>query len=245
VNGELNQYDFVQIPVFSLPVSCFSLVAGIYIDEFAESHTKSVLVRNRLGAPIPSAGVGTAVSRKLVQECMKRQEGDLLNTKSLTEDYELGLSTESLGVKSKFSCYFYMKPDLKREYIATREYFPKSFKTSVRQKSRWTLGIAFQGFENLGWSGSPIHRYFLFRDRKGPFCNALVMLSATLLVYAAFRMIFEGDTLVPGTLTPSISIAQIQPLIGTNLFFMTNRLLQRAWSVQLVYGWKLALFCPD
>ncbi|MEO5970823.1 MAG: glycosyltransferase [Bdellovibrionia bacterium] len=244
VNGELNYHDFVQIPVFSLPVSSFSLVAGIYIDEFAESHTKSVLVRNKLGAPIPAAGVGTAVSRKLVLECLNKQSGDLLNVRSLTEDYELGLSTQTFGLKSKFSCYFFLKPDLKREYIATREYFPKSFKASVRQKSRWTLGIAFQGFENLGWKGSFLHRYFLFRDRKGPFCNALIIATLSVLLYTTARLFFPDASVDPEILANALDNTQIEPLIEINLFFMVNRFLNRVWSVKIVYGWKLALFSP-
>ena len=243
VNGELNHHDFVQIPVFSLPVSRFSFVAGIYIDEFAESHTKSVLVRNILGAPIPAAGVGTAVSRKLVQECLEKQGGDLLNIRSLTEDYELGLNTQTFGMHSKFSCYFFLKPDLKREYIATREYFPRSFKASVRQKSRWTLGIAFQGLENLGWKGTVLHRYFLFRDRKGPFCNALVIVTLSLLIYMSVRLFFR-DALDTEILANSLDYFQIEPLIEINLFFMLNRFFHRVWSVKIVYGWKLALFSP-
>lgn len=247
VNGELDHHDFIQIPVFSLPVSCLSFVAGTYIDEFAESHTKSILVRNRLGAPIPAAGVGTVVSKKLVEECLKKQNGDLLNIRSLTEDYELGLSAQTFGVRSKFSCYFFRKSDKKREYIATREYFPKSFKASVRQKSRWTLGIAFQGLENLGWKGSALHRYFLFRDRKGPFCSGLVMVSVTVLIYMALRTLSleaADGTVNSGIIFDAMNNSEIEPLLELNLFFMVNRFLQRLWSVKIVYGWKQAIFSP-
>ena len=31
--------------------------------------------------------------------------------------------------------------------ICVREYFPDTFSTAVRQKSRWIIGIVFQGFK--------------------------------------------------------------------------------------------------
>jgi adsorption protein B len=239
VNRDLEKHDFIQVPVFSLPVSALALVAGVYIDEFAESHTKSVLVRNYLGAPIPSAGVGTALSRRLVQACLDRQGGHLLNPRSLTEDYELGLSTDSLGFSSQFSCYYVKAENRRKDFIATREYFPKSFQASVRQKSRWTLGIAFQGFENLGWKGSLIHRYFLFRDRKGPFCNTLVIIAFFPFVYALTRELTD-----PHFIMEYVHEAQLPFLIELNLFLMLNRITQRMWAVKRVYNWKLTLFSP-
>jgi adsorption protein B len=66
MNDRLSTHHYVQIPVFSLPLKWSHLVAGTYIDEFAEAHTKDVLVRARLGAPLPSAGVGTALRKDLV-----------------------------------------------------------------------------------------------------------------------------------------------------------------------------------
>lgn len=238
VNRDLDHNDFVQIPVFSLPVSPFAWVAGIYIDEFAEAHTKSVLVRNRLGVAIPSAGVGTAISRKLVQSFIQSQSGDLLNMGSLTEDYELGLTTRKFNVHSSFSCH-YILTGKRKNFIATREYFPKALGASVRQKSRWTLGIAFQGLKNLGWSGSFLHRYFLFRDRKGPFCNALVMVSLIFLAYSGVR-----NLVTPGFLASQGELPYLEVLGGVNLFFMINRLLSRMWSVRSIYGWKLAILSP-
>jgi len=53
-NHLLDRFDFIQIPVFSLHCSFRQLVAGTYIDEFAEAHTKELLVRAKLGAAVPS-----------------------------------------------------------------------------------------------------------------------------------------------------------------------------------------------
>ena len=239
VNQELDTHDFVQVPIFSLPLAARALVAGVYIDEFAEGHTKLVLVRNRLGAAIPSAGVGTALSRKLVLTYMRTSSGDLLHTKSLTEDYELGLSTKRKGFASKFCCRYIQTPDGQKEYIATRGYFPKAFWPSIRQKSRWTLGIAFQGFENLGWEGDLVDRYFLFRDRKGPVCNFLVAIAFLLFFYSLSQEVAHPGFLAQ--LTPSRTL---QALVLFNSFFMINRIIQRMWNVQKLYGWKLASLSP-
>ncbi len=239
VNKDLDRYDFIQVPIFSLPVSPFSLVAGIYIDEFSEAHTKSVLVRNRLGAAIPSAGVGTALSRKFVLACLKQQAGDFMNTKSLTEDYELGLSTHAYGVSSKLSCYYLKLEGNQKDFIATREYFPKSIRASIRQKSRWTLGIAFQGTEHLGWKGDGLHKYFLFRDRKGPVCNVLVLFAFFIFFYSVFR-----ERWYPGFQQELFGKGPVLWLLQINIFFMINRMLQRVWCVQLLYGWKLAILAP-
>ncbi len=51
--------------------------------------------------------------------------------------------------------------------ICVREYFPDTFSTAVRQKSRWIIGIVFQGFKTHKWTSSLTLNYFLWRDRKG------------------------------------------------------------------------------
>lgn len=132
--NEVSQHsDFVQIPVFSFDVPRSSLVGGVYIDEFAESHTKDLLVREAMGAAVPSAGVGTLLSRQLMLGLMQAQEGYFLKEDTLTEDYHLGMMTKKLGFKSKFACVEYEKEDGKKEFIATREYFPDVMSASMRQ----------------------------------------------------------------------------------------------------------------
>lgn len=54
----LRQADFVQTPVLSMPLGIMEFTGGTYMDEFAEIHTKDLLVRQHLGAAVPSAGVG-------------------------------------------------------------------------------------------------------------------------------------------------------------------------------------------
>ena len=58
-----------------------------------------------------------------------------------------------------------------------REFFPDTFRTSYRQKARWRLGIAFQGWGSMGWRGSLATKYFLFRDRKGIVTSIVAVLA--------------------------------------------------------------------
>jgi adsorption protein B len=163
----LRQADFIQTPVFSLPVNWWELTAGTYMDEFAEIHSKDLLVRQYLGAALPSAGVGTCISRRLILTFLSKQNGEVFLPDSLTEDYQLGLQTTQWGFKSTFLCHYVEDTDYSR-IISTREFFPHMFWQSIRQKTRWTTGIAFQGMKNIGWFGNFWQRYFLWRDRKGP-----------------------------------------------------------------------------
>ncbi|MFX5693114.1 hypothetical protein ABTE17_20770, partial [Acinetobacter baumannii] len=70
------------------------------------------------------------------------------------------------------------------QLIATREFFPGDLVASVRQKTRWLHGIAFQGWERLGWSGSLPELWMRMRDRRGPL-TAVVLTAAYALVLIA------------------------------------------------------------
>jgi adsorption protein B len=48
---------------------------------------------------------------------------------------------------------------------------------AVRQKTRWMHGIAYQGWDRLGWSGRLGERWMRLRDRSGPL-TALVLAAA-------------------------------------------------------------------
>ncbi|WP_413560870.1 glycosyltransferase [Bdellovibrio sp. HCB209] len=218
--------DFVQIPVFSFDVPATSFVGGVYIDEFSESHTKDLLVRESMGAAIPSAGVGTCLSRALMMKMQDAQDGQFLKEDTLTEDYHLGMMTKQLGFKSRFACVQYEKENGKKEFIATREYFPHLLQASMRQKSRWTLGIAFQGKDNLSWTGTAVDKYFMWRDRRGPLNSILIVFSVLLLVaFAAAR--------ATGNLPEILQTSAFQFLLLLNLINMSVRIIQRMKAVSL------------
>ena len=179
------RYDYVQIPVFSLEAAERSLVAGTYMEEFAERHMGELLVRDALGAVIPSAGVGTCVSRKLVLHMLSGR-GHVLMPGCVTEDYILGAEAHRAGFKCAFTAVVeedaFNKKHVARTIIATREYFPHRIWASVKQKTRWTYGIAFEGARKLGWRGSAWDVYFFYRDRKGVICNLLPIVSGLLFI---------------------------------------------------------------
>jgi adsorption protein B len=237
-NHLLDRFDFVQTPVFSLHRSVRHLVAGTYMDEFAEAHTKDLLVRAKLGAAVPSAGVGTALSRALVDRLRRDNEGHVFNESSLTEDYEVGIRAHRMAAAAHFACVWYRDTNTgRREFIATREYFPKTFRRSVRQKTRWITGIAFQGARNLQWPGGWANRYFLARDRKAPLTNLATLLGYLILVY----LVLYAWLLDPIPLQKTTGLTAVSVLIAANVFFMCNRLLQRYICVARVYGGLAAL----
>ncbi|MFN3387818.1 MAG: glycosyltransferase, partial [Allosphingosinicella sp.] len=61
------RFDLVQLPVLPLIDPNSRWVGGHYADEFAESHAKEMVVRQWLGAALPSAGVGCAFSRDALE----------------------------------------------------------------------------------------------------------------------------------------------------------------------------------
>jgi len=238
VNHHLDRAEFVQIPVFSLSCSVRQLVAGTYIDEFAEAHAKDLLVRTKLAATVPSAGVGTALSLALVDRLRHQNGGRVFSESSLTEDYEVGIRAHGLGAPGHFACVWCKDTRTGRpDFIATREYFPKTSRQSVRQKARWITGVAFQGSRNLRWTGSWANRYFLARDRKAPLTNLATLLGYLILAYVAFYA-WLWDPLPLHAVSHRPVVAA---LFALNILLMGNRLLQRHVCVARVYGVRGAL----
>ncbi len=226
-----NQPDFIQLPIFSLPVPVKDWVSGTYLDEFAEIHLREIPVRKVLGMPIPSAGVGTFFSRAILAKVEERF-GYVFDEGNLTEDYEISLRIARLGGRQEFL----LIRDEKGEVVATREYFPHEFKRSVRQKTRWTTGIALQttarwkAFGTLSKGGISFKNlplwYALFRDRKSLWSNPALALAWGILPLGLFS---------PGSMESS------SMLLRVNLALFSVRLLQRARFCTILYGWKHGL----
>lgn len=247
VNFRNLEYDFIQIPVFSLDIPAYKLTAGIYIDEFIEAHTKDLLVRDHFNAGLPSAGVGTVISMSVVQKLLKLQGGKFLDESTLTEDYHLGLVCHDLKVKSHFSCEYFEYTDKetkknKKDYIATRGYFPQKIKQSIRQKTRWSLGISLQGFEARRWKSTNFFAaYFLWKDRKG-LVNA--PLFTTALIFTSYFI----ATFIKTGAWPSLNYTPYNgifiALMWANLVFSLVRIMQRISLVAKVYGASVAILVP-
>src|SRR5207253_2362979 len=84
---------------------------------------------------------------------------------------------------------FVRMKDANGELIATRSYFPRSFKAAVRQKTRWTIGIALQGWEKAGFKGRLATRYCLYRDRRILSVGAITVLAYATLLYMLLHRI--------------------------------------------------------
>lgn len=168
VDAALSQADYVQLPVRPEPQRASRWVAGHYTDEFTEAHAKVLVVRDALGAAIPAAGVGCAFTRPTLERiaAQRRAEGGdgPFAGECLTEDYELGMLVWRAGGRSR---YLRLR-DERGALVATRAYFPAALDASVRQKTRWILGIAFQGWDRLGWGHRPSDWWMVLRDRRGP-----------------------------------------------------------------------------
>ncbi len=129
----IERFDLVQLPVLPIVDEGTSLVSASYADEFAESHGKELVVREAIGASIPSAGVGCAFSRDALAEIARLNGGLPFAADSLTEDYELGLRLHALGRRAAFVRLPQSKGG---RVVATREYFPGTIDAAVSQKAR-------------------------------------------------------------------------------------------------------------
>ncbi|QXH51701.1 glycosyl transferase family protein [Pseudomonas fakonensis] len=255
-NYLLPRIDFVQLPVTSLERDWYELVAGTYMDEFAEWHTKDLVVRESMSRMVPSAGVGTCFSRKALLELSAETNNQPFNTDTLTEDYDIGARLARRGMKQifgKFPVDYVAKRTTwfghgKEKMVAVhmplgvREYFPDTFRTAYRQKARWTLGIGLQGWSQVGWEGSLATKYLLFRDRKGLITSFIAILAYLLL---AQHLVFLGisasghwDVFFPSAFGPNSALID---LMWANTLALSLRILQRAYFVGRLYGWEHAL----
>ncbi|WP_247711119.1 glycosyl transferase family protein [Qipengyuania vesicularis] len=225
--------DFVQLPVMALPPSDSRWIASHYSDEFAESHAKAMVVRDLIGCAVPGAGVGCAVSRKMLGKLAAEEHGRPFSEDSLTEDYELGLRIHALGGRGRF---LRLRTENGR-LVATRAYFPDRIAQSVRQKTRWTHGIALQGWDRLGWQGNLLQRWMTLRDRRGPLAAILLGL-AYFLVLSGTLSHLAADAGLGGQFEPGgfLSILLLVTFAG-----LVWRVLIRAIFTGREYGLRQGL----
>ena len=248
--------DLVQLPVFSLEREWWQMTGGHYQDEFAEVHSKDLVVREWLAGQVPSAGVGTGFSRRAILALLEDSDGEVFDESSLTEDYEISFRLKHHGgnMKEIFVRFpievveerrnlFGTKRRVRRpEWVAVREYFPDDFWAAVRQKARWLTGIVFQGSRRIGWRGAFALRYFLMRDRKALFTNLVNMMGyfvlANALAMAAYSAAFKDGFAFPPLVIP---YGPLWWLLLLNGLFLLNRVVHRVWFTWMVYGPYAAL----
>jgi adsorption protein B len=229
----------VQLPVRPLADAGSRWVSGHYLDEFAEAHAKDLVVREALGAAVPSAGVATGICRAMLGRIAARralggQSEGPFDAASLTEDYELGHRVKAEGGRAAL---VRLKSRGERMVIATREHFPATLPAAIAQKSRWLAGIALAGWDRIGWPGNLADRYMLLRDRKSILTALLGLVGYALLglvgVDAGLRMLLPEAAALPGLAPPGSLLAG---LLLANLALFGWRLLMRAGFTAHAHG---------
>ncbi len=241
----LGNAAMVQIPVMPLIRREERWVGGHYGDEFAEAHGKELVVRSRLGLPLPSAGVGCALTRSTLALLAIERGGEPFFCDSLTEDYEIGMLIGAYGLETRFIDTLGPAGDR----IVSRGAFPREVEKAVRQKSRWIAGIALAGWDHLGWPGSRqgdagaaanrawLARWMLWRDRRAPLA-ALILLAA----YAgailtglgmAGQFLFGWNAILIGE--------EMRLLLAFNLLLLCWRMGMRGHFTARWYGLREAL----
>lgn len=227
INYYSGRFDFIQTPVLPLATPLRDLTHGIYCDEFAEYHTCDMTVRPISGGFVPSCGVGTGYRRDALEKLARSASNRIFEPEALTEDYVNGLRMFRLGCRQAF-----VPLGHGRDLIATREYFPRTWKAALRQRTRWTTGIALQGWQQFGWSGKPGELYWLWRDRKGLIGNPLSLLANALLAYGVSTSLWTR-------ITPLDSL-----LAAATLAILALRTVIRMICVERIYGLRFAVGVP-
>lgn len=230
----------VQLPVLPFVDPASRWISGHYLDEFAQNHIRDLMVRGALGAPVPSAGVGTAIRRDAMDR-LAQANGLPFDAASLTEDYEIGLKLHAMGFSGRM-----VRHRIDGSLVAVREFFPATLEAAVRQKSRWLTGIALQGWDRLGWAGPATHRWMLLRDRKGLFSAALSVMAygAAALVVAqqsARALLAEAAGVAAPPLLLNVDNRLLVALLAINAALLLWRLAWRAGFTASAHGWTQGL----
>jgi len=231
-NHLIGRADMLQLPVIPRREVKSRWVAGHYVDEFAEMHGKQMVLREALGAPIPSAGVGCAISRAALGRLCRENGGKPFDETSLTEDYELGLKITA----KKGHGYFVRIKDDQGALVSTHELFPDTMSAAITQKARWMLGIALAGWDKSGWSKYWIENWMLLRDRKSSFAFIVLSIAYVAIFLTAILATLEFIGLhQPKTMSSTLKI-----MLGCSFMTLFWRFAMRAFFVQALYGWKEA-----
>ncbi len=245
-NSLMPGVDMVQIPVLPLERAPWHVTAGHYIDEFAEGHSRNSWCASTLWACCRVRAWAAPSAARALAAMAAQNRGDPFNPGSVTEDYEIGIRLSRLGMRQRFVRFPVRRTTLRGRrdagLIATREFFPDGLIAACRQKSRWQLGITFQGWRNFAWNGASGQRYALWRDRKGHVAAHIGMLCYVALANTALYHAFRGAS--PSAVAPDVLVAKGSMtwwLLLAGTAFLVSRSLQRAVAVWRHYGWAQAL----
>jgi adsorption protein B len=254
-NHLLPSKDLIQLPVYPYTRKWYQFTASHYADEFAELHGKDVVVREAIAGQVPSAGVGTCFSRRAVLRLLQEGDGLPFDVQSLTEDYDIGFRLKQWGMEEILVRFpvrdnelITLKESAKGvsskdgNVVCVREYFPTTYSTAVRQKSRWIIGIVFQGFKNHKWTNNWAVNYFLWRDRRGVISNTAGFLAMLVLFQLLGIVIYSyafEDAYQFMSIINEDSFTRF--FLMLNMFLLMNRLFHRFYFVRRYYGYAEAL----
>jgi len=240
VNYLADTHDMIQIPVLPLPSPWWRFTHGVYCDEFAEFQSRDMPVRRMLGGFMPSSGVGTGYSRRALERLAAAASGCIFAPDCLTEDYEVGLRLRNLGCRQVFVPIRFLNGNP----LATRELFPETFESALRQRTRWVIGIALQAWQKHGWGRGFLEHYWFWRDRKGLVGNPVGLLLNLLFLYGLLTWLRSGLWATPWGLAEGVASLSMNWVLDVTLLLMLWRLGVRAGCATRVYGWRFALGAP-
>jgi adsorption protein B len=238
INWFSRSYDMVQIPVLPLPTGLEEFTHGLYCDEFAEYQLKDIPARQRLQGFLPSNGVGTGFGRAALERLGEVHQGLIFDPESLTEDYDNGYRLHVLGYRQMF---LPIRLDAALP-AATREYFPRNFRSAFHQRSRWVTGIALQGWQRHGWR--PWRQvYWAWRDRKGLLGNLLSPAANLFFVYGLSSYLLTARPGQPWHLASYVPwwLARVYAM---TFGFSLLQVLVRAHCCARIYGCRFAAAVP-
>jgi adsorption protein B len=237
INRERTSYDMVQVPVLPLPTPFFEATHGVYCDEFSEFQSIDMHARQYSGSFVPSNGVGTGFAREILER-LAGERGQVFDAESLTEDYEIGVYIHDHGYRQFFA------PLVRGEngFVATREYFPRTANTAIRQRTRWVTGIALQCWQRRGWRGSLRTRYWFWRDRKGLIANPLSLLTNLLFLCGLVDLGLSAMQHRPWMF--AVDNARVMVLCGFTMSLQCVRIGLRMLCVGRIFGPLFAMGVP-
>jgi adsorption protein B len=228
----------VQVPVLPLATPVLEFTHGTYCDDFAEYQSLDMRARQISGSFIPSNGVGTGYGRHILDRLVTENNGIIFEPDSLTEDYESGIRIHAMGYTQKF-CRLRKAGG---QYTATREYFPRTLRSAVKQRTRWVSGIALQSWERNGWHGPWLTKYWFWRDRKGLLTNPIGVLTNVLFVAGLLSWAWSQSVGEPWPLR--VESPWVVQLCAATMALQCFRLLVRMECVRRIFGWRFAAFVP-
>ncbi len=237
INAYADDFEMVQIPVLPLPTPFSSIVHSIYCDEFAEWQVKDMPARQWMGSFVPSNGVGTGFTRAALEKLANAEHNLIFEPACLTEDYESGLRLHKLGCPQVFVPLSGSGANV----VATREFFPQTMRSAIRQRTRWMTGIGLQSWERHGWRGGFPQVYWFWRDRKGLIGNPLSLLTNFLFLYGALTWTYARWSGTPW------GLAQHSLHPGLLMITLFNQAIQASVRIACAarfYGILFAVWAP-